>query len=106
MGVVGGPADFCGGGIWSGPAFTEEPFLVVGEAAEDDPVEADAAGVAAVDPAFEALLGEPFEVGVWRLGGEETGGGVGAGLFSAPCEGCGDRVEGGGGGEGDEEGDP
>ena len=90
VGVVGGPADFCGGGIWSGPAFTEEPFLVIGETAEDDAVEADAAGVAAVDPAFEALLGEPFEVWVWGLGGEETGGGVGAGLFGAPCEGGGD----------------
>ena len=106
VGVVGGPADFCGGGIRGGPAFSEEPFLVIGETAEDDPVEPDAAGVAAVDPAFEALLGEPFEVGVWRLGGEETGGGVGAGLFGAPCEGGGDRVEGGGGGEGDEERDP
>jgi len=90
VGVVGGPADFGGGGIWSGPAFSEEPFLVVGEAAEDDAVEVDAAGVAAVDPAFEALLGEEFEIRVGGLGGEEAFGGVGADLFCAPCEGGGD----------------
>ena len=106
MGMVCGPPHFRGGGIRGEPAFAEEAFFRVGKAREDDSVEVDAAGVAAVDPAAESVLGKAFEAGVGRQGGDQLSLGIGAGLFGAPCEGCGDAMEGGRTADGDDERDP
>lgn len=106
MGMVCGPAHFSGGGIRGEPALAEEAFLRVGESGEDDSVEVDASGVAAVDPAAESVLGKAFETRVGRQGRDELGLGIGAGLFGAPCEGRGDAMKGGRAADGDDEGDP